>query len=220
MSNPEIRQATNEKIRKAKAESKYVVSQETRKNLAVARRNYLDRMSEEEVKEFHQKHREIALRVNANRVWSEETIHKMSDSRIEFLNIHPEHSWISRHYLGESYPEKRFRQFLEIIGFVKGKDFVQEFSVGRFSLDFAFLGNKQYVEIDGKQHLQPKVQEKDKKRDRYLLGEGWHGFRISASFVLILPFKQEKLESFLLEFKEDKYDPIREFIFSVRKENW
>ena len=50
----------------------------------------------------------------------------------------------------ESYAEKIFREFLESLGAVKNVDFFQDYHVGRYWLDFAYLDVKHYIEIDGK----------------------------------------------------------------------
>ncbi len=87
---------------------------------------------------------------------------------------------ITRHSIGESYPEKYFRTFLERMGAIKGQDFFQEYRVGIYSLDFAFIDEqgKRDIEIDGQQHLTPERIERDKIRDEYLTIQGWQIFRI------------------------------------------
>ena len=80
----------------------------------------------------------------------------------------------------ESYPERIFREFLESMGYIKGVGFFQNYRVGTYSLDFAFLDDKRYVEIDGGQHLKEKAIEHDKKRDIWFQSQGWVGIRIPA----------------------------------------
>ena len=88
----------------------------------------------------------------------------------------------------ESYPEKIFREFLESFGAIKNVDFFQNYPVGRYLLDFAYLDVKYYIEIDGSQHLEPKAIEHDKKRDKWLLGQGWVGLRIPVKKLKKLLF--------------------------------
>ena len=84
--------------------------------------------------------------------------------------------------IDESYPEKYFREFLESMGAIKGVDFFQEYQVGRYRLDFAYIDNifgKRDIEIDGSQHYETQEDiEHDKKRDDYLQKQGWTIFRI------------------------------------------
>ncbi|MEK7087636.1 MAG: DUF559 domain-containing protein [Patescibacteria group bacterium] len=81
---------------------------------------------------------------------------------------------------GESYSEKVFREFLEYCGAINGIDFVQEYHIGIYWLDFAYLDEKHYIEIDGQQHLIPEAIEHDKKRDGWLESQGWIGIRLPA----------------------------------------
>ena len=80
----------------------------------------------------------------------------------------------------ESYPEKCFREFIESLGYIKGRGFFQNYHVGSYWLDFAFVDEKRYVEIDGEQHLQDWHIEHDKKRDEWFQEQGWVGIRIPA----------------------------------------
>jgi very-short-patch-repair endonuclease len=83
---------------------------------------------------------------------------------------------------GESYPESIFRSFLESMGAIKGQDFFQEYHVGTYSLDFAYIDEqgKRDIEIDGNQHLLPKRREHDARRDQWLIQQGWIVFRITV----------------------------------------
>ena len=80
--------------------------------------------------------------------------------------------------IGESYPEKIFREFLEFLGAINGVDFVQEHHIGTYSLDFAYVDEKRYIEIDGGQHLELEAIEHDRKRDGWLESQGWIGIRL------------------------------------------
>ena len=90
--------------------------------------------------------------------------------------IHDGQSW----GIGESYPERCYRERLEALGYRKDVDFFQEIRVGRYSLDFSFKDCMIDFEIDGSQHLRPKEIERDKIRDEYLVSQGWTVMRLSA----------------------------------------
>lgn len=55
---------------------------------------------------------------------------------------------------------------------------VQQFPVGRYRLDFAWLDVKVVLEIDGAQHRGPEQAASDAQRDAYLRGQGWLVFRV------------------------------------------
>ena len=100
--------------------------------------------------------------------------------------VHDGQSW----GIGESYPERCYRERLETLGYIKDVDFFQEFRVGRYSLDFTFKDRMIDFEIDGSQHLRQKEIERDKKRDEYLVSQGWTVMRLSAKKLRKL-IKQE-----------------------------
>ena len=90
---------------------------------------------------------------------------------------------------GESYPESVFREYLESLGAIKGEDFEQEYRVGTYRLDFAYVDEKRYVEIDGKQHLLPEDIEHDRIRDEWLEKQGWIGIRLPAKGLVEYLYK-------------------------------
>ena len=102
-----------------------------------------------------------------------EAIEKSRNNMIKLLEEGKLGWAISSHKFGESYPEKLYREFLEFWGYIKNCCFFQEYKVGRYWLDFAFLDDMRYVEIDGKQHLTEKAIKYDKTRDEYLHDLGW-----------------------------------------------
>ncbi len=92
--------------------------------------------------------------------------------------------------IGESYPERCYRERLEGLGYIKDQDFFQEVRVGRYSLDFSFRDRMIDFEIDGSQHLRQKEIERDKKRDKYLVSQGWIVMRLSAKKLKQLMSKE------------------------------
>lgn len=57
-------------------------------------------------------------------------------------------------------------------------DFDQEYSVGKYRLDFAWPKHKVAVEADGWHHRSPEGAAKDAERDSWLRSEGWVILRI------------------------------------------
>ena len=82
-----------------------------------------------------------------------------------------------------SYPEKVFRDQLVENGLDKKYEIIREYCVFPFYIDFAFINEKVAVEIDGSQHTLNDVKEKDKRKDKKLLSEGWRVFRITSKQV-------------------------------------
>lgn len=111
--------------------------------------------------------KEIASRPEVKERKRELAIERLEDKTCNF-------GWNGK----ESYPEKYFREFIESMGAVKGVDFFQNYPVGRYRLDFAYVDEKHYIEIDGGQHLEPERIEHDIKRDAWLQTRGWTGLRI------------------------------------------
>ncbi|MEK6860820.1 MAG: DUF559 domain-containing protein [Nanoarchaeota archaeon] len=63
---------------------------------------------------------------------------------------------------------------------IKNCCFFQNYTVGRYRLDFAYPEEKRAVEIDGKQHLEERAIEHDRIRDEWLKSQGWIILRIPA----------------------------------------
>lgn len=76
-----------------------------------------------------------------------------------------------------SYPELFFMQVIEN-EFID-KDYKKEFNVGVYSLDFAWVKKKKYIEIDGEQHYRfDDYADRDKRKDLFLKDKGWQVLRI------------------------------------------
>jgi len=108
---------------------------------------------------------------------SEETKRKISDG---MKRAHNEgRAWNigqSRWNNEMSYPEKFFKQVIE--NEFDDKNFKQEYSVGIYSIDFAWVNKKIAIEIDGAQHEKPDYKARDKRKDKKLSDEGWDILRI------------------------------------------
>lgn len=102
----------------------------------------------------------------------EEVRKKISESVKKWCLEHPnEVPYRKYHSSKESYPEKYFREVLENANV----QFEQEYSVHRYSLDFAFPEKKVYFEVDGKQH--ECMTEHDEIRTKFLAENGWRLLR-------------------------------------------
>jgi very-short-patch-repair endonuclease len=73
-----------------------------------------------------------------------------------------------------SYAEQYVMNILEAYGV----EYEYEKPMGRYSVDFAFNDKKIALEIDGKQHEDPSRVESDKRKDEFLLQNGWRVYRI------------------------------------------
>jgi very-short-patch-repair endonuclease/endogenous inhibitor of DNA gyrase (YacG/DUF329 family) len=83
-----------------------------------------------------------------------------------------------RRFRGETTLEAKFRAALSAVGV----DFVQESSIGRYSVDFAIPTARVVIEVDGAYwHTDP---EKDARKDRYLKSRGWTVIRFGEREIL------------------------------------
>ena len=132
---------------------------------------------------------------------SDENRERMSKKIRSYLDVNPESvGW--RHHgawkVKESYPEKYFREVFESHG-LKGQ-FAQEYSIKRFSIDFAFPDIQVAVEIDGSQHRLPENIERDKRRDEELAELGWETIRVDwKRFKKSSPESKQKVIDNLLK---------------------
>jgi very-short-patch-repair endonuclease len=75
-----------------------------------------------------------------------------------------------------SYPEKFFMQVIN--NEFLDKNYIREYPIGLFSIDFAWPDKKRAIEIDGKQHEYPEQKERDKRKEQRLINDGWQLLRI------------------------------------------
>lgn len=76
-----------------------------------------------------------------------------------------------------SYPEQFFKKVIE--NEFENTDVIQEYNVGRYSIDFAWPELKKAIEIDGEQHYRfEEVIERDKRKNTVLSDNGWQLLRI------------------------------------------
>ena len=116
-----------------------------------------------------------------NRILSQETKDKISKSIKNYLDENPgKIPYLLNHSSKESYPEKIFREALEIRN-ING--WIYNLPIKRFSLDFAFINNKIDVEIDGNTHNLESVIKKDLNINEILLSLGWKTIRFTAKEI-------------------------------------
>lgn len=81
---------------------------------------------------------------------------------------------------GLSFPEHFTILILsDIIGSLD-LDYIREYKVGKFYIDFAFQKQRFALEIDGRQHEFPNIRDRDKKRDEFLKENGWNVIRVKC----------------------------------------
>lgn len=77
-----------------------------------------------------------------------------------------------------SYPEQFFMQVIK--NEFDDKNYKFEHSVGIYSIDFAWIEKKKAIEIDGSQHERfEDCKKRDRRKDKYLLENGWEVKRVS-----------------------------------------
>lgn len=75
-----------------------------------------------------------------------------------------------------SYAEKFMRSLIQ--NEFSNKDVCEEYRIGRYRVDFAWLSTRKIIEIDGRQHDLPNAVEYDRIRDAFIQSEGWTILRI------------------------------------------
>lgn len=133
---------------------------------------------------------------NKPRTHTEETKHKISKGRKQYLKDNPDKvPYLLNHYSkGDSYPEKYFIKCLENTSYVK------KYRILNYELDFALIDKKIDIEIDGDQHfLDERVVKHDIKRNNKLISLGWTIYRIRWSDFQKLNYidKKEIVDSIL-----------------------
>lgn len=109
---------------------------------------------------------------NSKRSHTEETKQKISKSRIKFLNENPYMvPYKLNHYSkGKSYAEEYWKIILD----TNNIEYIEQFQIGLYQLDFAIINRKIDIEIDGDQHyLDKRIIESDIRRNKYLEELGW-----------------------------------------------
>jgi len=133
------------------------------------------------------------------RTHTEESRKKISETRKKYLRDNPDKiPYLLNHkHKRKFYSEEYFNECL------KDTNFINEYKVDTYSLDFAEVVNKIDLEIDGNQHFyDKKIIEHDKKRNFYLSCLGWTIIRIKWSEFLILSLaEKQRIVKDIIKFK-------------------
>jgi len=132
---------------------------------------------------------------------SEETKKKISESRIKFLRKNPHMvPYKLNHYSkGRSYAEEYWKDVLDSNNLM----YEEQYQIGPYQLDFAFVENMIDLEIDGDQHfLDRRIVESDKRRNLYLENLGWKVIRVKWSEYKKLADKKEYVSIILEQIKD------------------
>lgn len=146
--------------------------------------------------EISEETRQKWIDANTNRKHSDETRKKISESRIKFLRENPDKvPYKLNHYSkGRSYAEEYWKIILDS----NDIKYEEQYQIGPYQLDFAFVESKIDLEIDGDQHhLDPRIVESDKRRNQYLTEQGWKIIRVRWSDFKRLTNKKEYVNMIL-----------------------
>lgn len=76
-----------------------------------------------------------------------------------------------------SYPESFFMKVIE--NEFEDKEYVREYPIGKYSIDFAWVHKKLAIEIDGSQHERfEDIKNRDIEKEKLLIEDGWKLLRI------------------------------------------
>lgn len=139
--------------------------------------------------------------ISNKRPHTEETKKKISESRIKFLRENPDMvPYKLNHYSkGRSYAEEYWKNVLDSRDMI----YEEQYQIGPYQLDFAFVDQKIDLEIDGDQHyLDKRVVESDKRRNQYLEELGWKVIRVKWSEYQKLTNKNEYVDNIVQKIKD------------------
>ena len=131
-----------------------------------------------------------------SRPHTEETKNKISAARIKFLRENPHMvPYKLNHYSkGRSYPEEYWKTVLDSNNLI----YEEQYQIGPYQLDFAFVGSKIDLEIDGDQHhLDQRIVKSDIRRNEYLSSLGWKTIRVKWSDYKKLDDKKTFVEGII-----------------------
>ena len=120
----------------------------------------------------------------------------------------------------KSYPEKFFSKIITNNKLNERYNILEQVQVSRYALDFVFVELKLDVEIDGGQHFRTKEAiERDKKRNEYLINNGWKVYRIA--WVNLKNNTQKEITEFLdylenIHNKTNRFYNIDEIVYKKR----
>lgn len=114
---------------------------------------------------------------------SKVVVEKIRQSQIERLkknpDLHPNRLCAG---IKESYPERTVREFFEKLGYKRGVDFVQQFPVGKYYVDFFLPKTGVCIEIDG-ERWHDSTSEREKERE-LKIRQTYKLYRFSAVSII------------------------------------
>ena len=141
---------------------------------------------------YHKRFKSGEIKSCKNRKLSEETKKKISES------MKTAHKERRAHNIGEcrwkcepSYPEKFFIDVIK--NEFQDQNYIREYYILGYSLDFAWVDKKFEIEIDGEQHEKIENQIHDQQRDKILEENGWKTLRIKWKDMFNNPKKYIKI---------------------------
>ena len=141
--------------------------------------------------EISESSRQKLRNANIGRKHSQQVKDKISKARRKYLAENPDMvPYKLNHYSkGPSYPERYWKKIFD-----KARlNYVEQYQIHTYQLDFALVEDKIDIEIDGDQHyLDERIIESDKKRNQYLENLGWKIIRIKWSDYKKLVDKQDR----------------------------
>jgi very-short-patch-repair endonuclease len=95
------------------------------------------------------------------------------------MAIDPKFIKISRHLRKEQTPwEKKLWMYLKGCKFY-GLKFKRQMVIGPYIYDFSCYEKQLIIELDGSQHTLPEIQEKDRTKEKYVIGLGYKVLRLN-----------------------------------------
>ena len=156
----------------------------------------------------------LSMKLNP-RNHTEESKKKISESRKKYLIKNPDKvPYLLNHSSkGESYPEKYFDKI-----FKNKFEYKRYLPINLYHIDIAVINKKIAIEIDGDQHyLDNKIIESDKRKNKFLIEDGWDIIRIKWSdYQKMNRFEKENYISQLIKYIYNLINTKPEIIFKEK----
>ena len=107
---------------------------------------------------------------------TEEQRKHCSEARKKYIKNHGGIWWNSRSNCKRSYAEEWVLKILK--NEIKDQDFVEEYHLNRWFMDFAWPKKQIYIEVDGDQHNWEERKRSDKEKDSFYKSIGWKVLRL------------------------------------------
>ena len=143
--------------------------------------------------EMSEASRQKLRNANIGRKHSQDVKDKISKGRKKYLDENPDKvPYKLNHYSkGPSYPERYWKKVFDKAGL----NYVEQYQIHTYQLDFALVDEKIDIEIDGDQHyLDERIIKSDQRRNQYLENLGWKIIRVRWSEYKKLVDKQDRID--------------------------